>query len=577
MRVKELQERGISLKEAVETDEARRKETKGIQKRATLVKAGDSADLSEGSPAAPNEEQLERINQYTRRTVSADEVVAFKTYSCNDMPDRDDDQFVTQCVKGFNELEGPFSPLGKSYMIGHDYSKLAVGRIFGSDVERVNGVTFLTNEVYIPNTEANKSFIEGIDFGINWAVSVGVMLGKDVCSVCSAPFSSWGFWCMNGHDKGAHYDPDSTETDDWGYPKAVDPETSGAVKCLRQFKEAKDFYELSQVFLGAQYDAQIGKGIAKAASALKVPVLGLSAEEAKGIEVVHEPEGVTEARRLYDVKTTDEGALRWKDADNLIWTFDPNSANDGIMSLGKSSEVDEPESSTQEEEDGRDSAGSVEEEHAESVSGSSEGDSGGSEGELGSQGDTEESAGENQRGDGGNSVEVSSVDTETQEEEEMDKAAVLKAASDARLPHSVIGKVADAEGNGLSVLLAAAASEIEAANKRAEENEAKAVLGGEYVKSLRVEAIDWYTKAHATGNGGVNVDTLNKMLDRFGDDTELIKTVIEENKALAQAKFPAAVRRSSFPTDPNSPDVPVEAKDPVGDDRVTEFAHRYHG
>jgi hypothetical protein len=159
----------------------------------------------------------------------------------------------------------------------------------------------------------------------------------------------------------------------------------------------------------------------------------------------------------------------------------------------------------------------------------------------------------------------------------MDKAAVIQAATVARLPHTVIEKAAGAEGNGLVALLAASAEEIKGLTARVEESASKAALGDVYIKTLRSDAIDWYTKAHATGNGGVNVDMLNKMLDRLGDDAELITSIIDENKALAQAKFPEAVRRSSFPTNPNSPDVPESLKSVEGDSEVTRFASKYHG
>lgn len=573
-RIKELRERGVSLDDALQSDAEKLKNRKGIQKRATLVKAGNTSDLSEDSPMAPSEEQLSKINQFTRRTVDASEVVAFKTYSCNDMPDRDDDQFVSGCVKGFATLEGPFSPVGKSYMVGHDYSKLAVGRLFDVGVEKVNGVTFLTNDVYIPNTEANKPFIEGIDFGVNWAVSVGVMLDKDACTICDKGFSSWGWWCQSGHDKGSWYDPSSDETDDWGYPLAVEPGSKGAVKCIRQFKEAKDFYELSQVFLGAQYDAQIGKGIAKAASALRVPILGVSAEEAKGIEMAHEPDEVTEARSLYNVKTTEDGSLRWRDSDSLVWTFDPDSPNDGIMSLGKSSE----DESNQEEDHAGNSSRDGKTVDADSGSEVTEVIEGRTEG-SGSQGDhSEEGTGEDFSHSDEDSLEAINQNTpENESEQDMDKAAVIKAATVARLPHSVIEKVADAEGNGLVALLAASASEIESLTTRVAENVLKAALGDQYVKALRAEAIDWYTKAHATGDSGVNVDILNKMLDRFDGDIDLIKTVIEENKSLAQAKFPNAVRRSSFPVDPNSADVPETLKGTDENNEASRFAKKHHG
>lgn len=249
----------VKLSAALAEDKTAIKARKGlIDKRTTLVKTTKDADdlVSEtGATMCPDADQLERINKFTRRAVTAEEVVCFKTLSCNDIPDRDDDRFVTECVKGFAELEQPFSPTGKSFMLDHEYKIAnAVGRIFGTDTKKVDSALFLTNEVYIPNTEKNKNLIEDIDFGINWAVSVGVMLGADECSLsfCKAPFSSWGWWCQNGHDKGLYYTEDAEE-DAYGWPTPCDPDTNKAEKCIRNFKEPRDMYELSQVFLGAQY------------------------------------------------------------------------------------------------------------------------------------------------------------------------------------------------------------------------------------------------------------------------------------------------------------------------------------
>jgi hypothetical protein len=250
------------------------------------------------------------------------------------------------------------------------------------------------------------------------------------------------------------------------------------------------------------------------------------------------------------------------------------------MCLGKSSE-EEAEVIDQEEDHAGNSVGNEQEERSEGNESSPEGVGGGTveqgveEEHLATSGSAEHVSSDGS----GHSVQVTDPATsENGNEEEMDKAAVLKAATDARLPHSVIGKVADAEGNGLSVLLATAAAEIEVATKRADQFEAKAVLGDQYIKSLRVEAIDWYVKAHATGDGPVNVDTLNKMLDRFGDDHELIRSVIDENQALAQAKFPTALRRSSRPTDPNAADVPEAlTAAPDTDDQVSRFTKNVHG
>ena len=62
---------------------------------AVLVKAPDEAEGSLGATMVPTDEQLARINQFTRTMATAENVVTFSTLSCNDIPDRDDDAFTT--------------------------------------------------------------------------------------------------------------------------------------------------------------------------------------------------------------------------------------------------------------------------------------------------------------------------------------------------------------------------------------------------------------------------------------------------------------------------------------------------
>src|SRR5206468_5503893 len=100
----------------------------------------------------------------------------FPVLACNDIIDRDIDQFTTKTVRGFLDLEGPLSPLGKSFMVGHNYSALPVGRIFDGKVAAKDGVTWLKLWTYIPNTPQYQAYLEYVDFGVYWAVSVGVML-----------------------------------------------------------------------------------------------------------------------------------------------------------------------------------------------------------------------------------------------------------------------------------------------------------------------------------------------------------------------------------------------------------------
>lgn len=580
--------KGVSLKDALSEDTARQKAQKGlIDKKATLIKAadGDEDTVSEtiGATMRPSDEQLEQINRFTRRPVTADEVVAFTTLSCNDIPDRDDDFFSTQCVKDFAALEQPYSSVGKSYMVDHDYKiSNAMGRIFGVDTKKISGALFLTNEVYVPKTEANTKFIEDIDFGINWAVSVGVVLGKSACTVCSERFSSWGYWCVNGHDKGAYYDPNSDETDSWGYPVACDPSTKGAIKCLRQFDDPKDYYELSQVFLGAQFYASLEKmpdfGSVMKAATSGVPTIGLTAEEARKLPLRHEPEKVSEARIRFGVEELEDGSLKWVDDQRIIWSFDPE--DQSVASLGRKA-ADEDDDSEVSEDDGE----SQEDEEADGTEGVGEGeldpdgegtlDQGADDGAVdrSGAGSGDATGGDGAAGGdeslGGEPGEV--VAAATDEEKSVSKKHVQQAAQKAGLPPTLLSVLEGAEGNGLDALLLAAAEQINSTKELA-------AVGEQTVAKLKGDAIAMYVKAHATGEGErVNTETFEKLLNRCGNDIELLQEMIGEQTTLAQARFPkaASFRRSSAPGD--GPNERKEVSNPDFGDESDKKVSKLHG
>lgn len=566
------------LSEALKEDAPRLKAMKGLfDKKATMIKApGVEKDADVGEAMRPTDEQLSAINQFTRKTVTADEVVTFSTLSCNDIVDRDDDQFTTSCVKTFAELEQPFSPIGKSYMLNHSRDvQDAVGRIYTASTKKVSGANFLANDVYIPNTEQYQKLIEDINFGVAWAVSVGVVLGKTECSVCGDGFSSWGYWCVNGHDKGLHYDPKSTETDNWGYPVPCDPSTKGAVKCVRKFDDPKDFYELSQVFLGAQYFAALEKqpdfaAVMKSVGESNVPILGLSEDEASKLPLRHEPKRVSEARIAFGVEELEDGSLKWTDADGLQWTYDPEDSDAGILSLGKAvKSTDEEEGTDGEEDDGSESGEDLGE-----VDGGDEpveqlGDAEGDEGEVS---DQAAASGEQQ---GGESSEEGLDDSSDDDDEEksVTTESVIAAARMAKLPDAVIERITSSKKDGVTSLALAVALEIKGLEEKVSELTPKAALGEEFVKTLRTDAIHWYTLARqAAPDKGVNTEAFQKVLDRVGDEVDLLKEIIDEQKEAARNKFPKSVRRSSFPVDPNERKA-SEDIDSDNDDKV----RRLHG
>jgi hypothetical protein len=568
------------LSEALSEDKERISARKGlIDKTATLVKVSDDgveADAGSGATMRPTDEQLAKINGFTRKTVTADEVVAFTTLSCNDIPDRDDDQFSKQCVKDFAELPQPYSPTGKSFMLDHEYKVgNAVGRIFETDTTTKSGATFLTNGVYMPKTAQFEPLIEKIDFGINWAVSVGVMLGKDECSLsfCKAPFSSWGWWCQNGHDKGLYYTEDAEE-DSWGYPKPCDPKTSKAEKCIRVFSDPRDMYELSQVFLGAQYFAALDKdpafaSVMKSVASKELPIIGVSKKEAENLPIPHEPRKLAEARRKGLVKEADDGALVWTDSEGLRWTFDPENPSDGVLSLGKATNDSEEEEDGEHEVPG--GSGS-------DPNGASDGDvapvanAGAGDGGSGSSSDPADPSGVEPSGVEGSSVDdeedseededsddtdddssEDEDDEDSEEEKSVNKEDVLRAARKSNLSEAAIKAIEESKGTGLDALLLAVSSDLKTAEEKVSELTPKAALGDQYVRELRAEAIDAYVMNHATKDQPkVDVSTYEKLLDRVGEDPELLKAMRDEQQAEAQKKFPKAVRRSSFPSDPNT-------------------------
>lgn len=608
-----------SLTDALEEDSGRLAARKGnISKTATMIKApGTDAEAGSTGPMRPDADQLKRINQYTMSPKTADDVVCFTTLSMNDIEDRDEDQFTTECVKDFAALEDPFSFTGKSYMLDHAYSVgNSVGRIFGTDTKKVKSALFLTNEVYMPNTDQFAPLIEKIDFGINWAVSVGVVLGKDECSLpwCKAGFSSWGWWCMNGHDKGAYYVEDGEE-DSWGYPLPVDSRMQGAEKCIRLFMNPRDAYELSQVFLGAQFYAQLEKdpafkSVMKAATA-GVPTIGVNSDFASKLPMKHLPEKVAEAfQRGLKVTEEDDGTLTWVDEHKMVWSYDPESSENNAVALGKSNDNKE------ESEDGTTGSkrGSAEDGEGDDPD-PSEGDEGaasGSEGVIdggsGDEGDPSLEDGEQQRSGSGTadgSVTKSDddeddddedsedsdddsdddesddyEDSDTEGEKGLSKAEVIAAARRVKLPDSVISEAEKAEGNGLVALLRRIGDEAKGLRKANKVLSEKAVVADKYVEDLKAEALAAYVRAHAVGEGHVATEGFENLLKMAGDNVEAIEFMIEEQTGLAQAKFPEASakrpRRSSVPSDPNE-EKKIEDKQFEGDDHSSKVVGRIHG
>lgn len=586
------------LKEVIAEAKSERK-NKSINKQFTAVqKAEGEGSTGTGATAGifvPSDEQLEKINQFTQTPKTAEDVICFSTLSCNDQIDRDLDRFTTECVNEFAKLPDPFSPVGKGFMVSHDYTKLPVGTVFDADTKTIDGVRHLTNDVFMPNTEQYKNFIENLDFGIYRFVSVGVMLGESACSVCASPmFESRFFgnfcWCADaGHEKGLYYDPNSDEEDDWGWALPVEEGTKGAVLCTRDLFSPTDFYELSQVFLGAQYGAQLArgaatKGIIKAASAMKAPLLGLSRKEAEALDIPHINQKVREAfDKGLQIISRDASSIEWVDEDNIIWTF--NAEEDEVLSLGEYKDSDTSDTDDDVETDDEEGGDDDGEQGRQGLEDDDE-DSSGSDDEIGVEASQRSADADEPEGDDGEAdADEEGLDEEDEDEsddegeeddEDVDNKSVVAAVVKAKLPHEVIEAVSGAKGgNALGVLLSSVGKALESRDQQIKELEPNAKLGEKFIKSKRAEALKWFIRNRQAGEEkGVKTDKFERMLDKVGDDIELLDEIIDEQKQAAQAKFPASARRSTVPTDPHNVD---DLQQPTLDKESAEKVRKAHG
>ncbi|SEH80530.1 hypothetical protein SAMN02910265_02810 [Ruminococcus flavefaciens] len=131
---------------------------------------------------------LDKINKFTRRPLSEDEVYVFSVILCDNDIDRDCDRFSENALGTLREKF-----IGKTGIFDHDASTLNQNaRIF--DTELVTDDTRLTQfgkpyvylkaMAYMVRTDENKNLIAEIDGGIKKDVSISCSAAKRICSVC---------------------------------------------------------------------------------------------------------------------------------------------------------------------------------------------------------------------------------------------------------------------------------------------------------------------------------------------------------------------------------------------------------
>lgn len=193
---------------------------------------------------------LDKINRFTRRPLTEDEVYVFSVILCDNEIDRDCERFSDEAL---DELREKF--VGKTGIFDHDPSTANQNaRIFDTQlVTEESRLTkygkpykYLKAEAYMVRTGENSDLIAEIDGGIKKEVSISCSAAKRICSVCGCERSAGG--CS--HIKGMKY---------------------GGELCHDILGDITDAYEWSFVAVPAQVGAGVTKRFSESCT-LSLPV-----------------------------------------------------------------------------------------------------------------------------------------------------------------------------------------------------------------------------------------------------------------------------------------------------------------
>lgn len=188
--------------------------------------------------STPNAAELQKINQFTRRTFSAEELYVFPVVLCDNEVDRDGERFSISALEKLSELF-----VGKTGIFNHSgRAEDQAARIFDcrveSDPEHITTAgepyTRLTASAYLPRTPKNEDLISELESGIKKEVSVGCAVRRITCSICGADWKSGD--CE--HVRGQQYDgkiccavlDEPTDAHEWSFVAVPAQRKAGVIK-----------------------------------------------------------------------------------------------------------------------------------------------------------------------------------------------------------------------------------------------------------------------------------------------------------------------------------------------------------
>ncbi|MCR5601318.1 MAG: hypothetical protein K6G33_11340 [Ruminococcus sp.] len=181
---------------------------------------------------------LDKINKFTRRKLSEDEVYVFSVILCDNDIDRDCERFSDNALEA---LKSSF--IGRTGIFDHNVSSLNQNaRIFDTELVTDDSrqtkygypYKYLKASAYMVRTDENQNLIAEIDGGIKKEVSISCSAAKRICSVCGNDKNT----SSCSHVKGKYYN---------------------GILCHTILDDITDAYEWSFVAVPAQVNAGVTK------------------------------------------------------------------------------------------------------------------------------------------------------------------------------------------------------------------------------------------------------------------------------------------------------------------------------
>ena len=167
-------------------------------------------------PSSLIEGELEKINLYTKRYLTENEIYVFSVVLCDNEVNRDFEQFTVEALKKLSELY-----IGKTIILNNN----STTRIINCEVKKIDGrknsigedFYQLVGRAFILMTTDNKNIIKSIENGIINKISIGCAVSKTMCSICGDDIN------LCPHKKGEYYTNISIHKEKLCYGKLIEP------------------------------------------------------------------------------------------------------------------------------------------------------------------------------------------------------------------------------------------------------------------------------------------------------------------------------------------------------------------